>query len=219
MEELARVRYITEQYPGLHGLSNIPSGLLCLELFLLGIGWLTVPGTFFFWSIILTIGLTIAATIFYRFVYGNTRPLRRVLLRDALFAIGLGIGLMVAFILNPLLKLHFDIAEGVLASGIFLYYWPYRRFARHYLVLAGVILCIGLLPLFSGGSDPGLGTCTFTSCAIHIDFGGHVNLFAQSVSAEVMRFLLSYAFLCILGGLGDHLLLKRATAPQQRDVQ
>lgn len=213
MQELARTRYVAEQFPDLQGLTGIPSGLLCLELFVLGTGWLTLPGTLLVWSVGITIVLTIVATIFYRFVYGRTRPLRRVQRRDALFAIGMGILLTIALILDLWLQLPVGLVEIVLAGGLFIYYWPHRGFALHYLVIAIVIVCIGLLPFFGVAPDHSLFICTNNGCTINIVFGSHLNLLSQSPVAVLMRFCLSFAILGIIGGVCDHLLLRRTLAP------
>ncbi len=219
MQESTRTRYVAEQYPDLQGLTSVPVGLFCLELFLLGLSWLVLPGTFLLWSIGITIALIIVATIFYRSTYGSTRPLRRVKRRDALFAIVMGIALAIGLIADPLLQPRVSLTEIALAGAIFLYYWPHRHFAVHYLVIALVIACIGLLPLFGGPPDYSSLTCGNNGCTINFAFGSHLNLLSQSVSAVLMRFLLSFAILGIIGGFCDHLLLKRAFAPLQREVQ
>lgn len=212
MQELARTRYIAEQYANLQGLTGIPLGLLCLELFLYGIGWLILPETFLLWSIAIAIILTIVATMFYRFVYGRSRPLQRIQRRDILFAIGMAIVVASTLLLDSWLQPPVSLTEIALASGLFLYYWPYRRFAFHYLIIAMAIACIGLLPLFGSPPDHSLFICTNNACTINIGFGSHLNLLTQSPTAILMRFLLNFAILGIIGGLCDHLLLRHTFA-------
>ena len=218
MQELARTRYVAEQYPNLQGLTSIPFGLFCLELFLLGIGWLILPGMFFLWSIGITIALIVVATIFYRFAYGRSRTLQRVQRRSDLFAIGVGIIWTIALLLNLWLQPPVSLAEIVLAGGLFLYYWPYRRFALHYLVIAVVIACIGLSPLFSGPPDHSYFMCMQGGCTFTLGFGSHLNLLSQSLTAMLMRLLLSFAILGVIGGFCDHLLLRRTFTPAKRDI-
>jgi hypothetical protein len=218
MQELARTRYVAEQYPNLQGLTSIPFGLFCLELFLLGVGWLILPGTFFLWSIGITITLIVVATIFYRFVYGRSRPLQRVQRRSDLFAIGVAIVLAIVLFLNFWQHPPVSLAEIVLAGSLFLYYWPYRRFALHYLVIAVVIACIGLLPLFGGPLDHSIFMCMQGGCTFTLGFGSHLNLLSQSLAAVLMRLLLSFAILGIVGGFCDHLLLRRTFTPAKREV-
>ena len=130
--------------------------------------------------------------------------MRRVQRRDVLF---------IALLLDPWLQLPVGLAEIVLAGGLFLYYWPHRRFALHYLVITLVIVCIGLLPLFGGPPDDRLFLCTNNGCTLTLGFGSHLNLLSQSLVAVLMRFILSYALLAIGGGLCDHLFLRHTIAP------
>ncbi len=218
MQELARTRYVAEQYPNLQGLTSIPFGLFCLELFLLGTGWLILSGTFLVWSIGITITLIVVATIFYRFAYGRSRPLQHVQRRSALFAIGGAIVLAIALFLNAWLHPPVSLAEIVLAGSLLLYYWPHRRFALHYLIIAVVIACTGLLPLFSSSPDHSIFMCINNGCTFTLGFGSHLNLLSQSLAAMLMRLLLSFAILGIVGGFCDHLLLSRSVISVKREV-
>lgn len=218
MQELARTRYVTEQYSNLQGLTSIPFGLLFLELFLLGVGWLILPGTLLLWSIGITIMLIVVATIFYRFVYGRSHPLQRTQRRSALFAIVVGIMLAIALFLDPWLQPPVSLTEIMLAGGLFLYYWPHRRFVLYYLIIAIIIVCIGLLPLFGGPHDHSIFMCVNNGCTFILGFGRHLNLLSQSLAAVLMRLSLAFAILGIVGGLCDHLLLRHAFTPAKREV-
>jgi hypothetical protein len=199
MQSLAHIRYIAQQYPNLQGLTSVPFGLFFLELVALGMGWLRPPaglgiGTLLLVSIGIVCILTVTAGIYYRLSFGRARPLRRVQLRDILFISGLAVAIVVSLFIDLGLHPGVSVVEWSLAGGIFLYYWPFRRFALHYLVLAAVIAGIGLFPLFGG-------------------FWGE-----QNIAVELVRLALCYGLLCLFGGIFDHLLLVRVFKQTSEDA-
>lgn len=151
MQDLERVRYVTENYRGLQGLRTIPFGFLFVILGAV----MAVKPTWFVDTplllVLLLVGVLLSRLIepliqgYYERRFGRVEPDPEQTRREWRWSIIWFVAFMVGNILNLSLSLSILIWAMPLLVYTLMRYWPKRRYAMHQ--IAGVLVVGGLMLL------------------------------------------------------------------------
>jgi hypothetical protein len=192
MQELRRVRYVTENYINLQGLRWVAWGLLCLAVAAEDAGLLP---TILLFLVGIPIGLALFAWsgYYYSNTYGRVQEPGNA--QSELLRMGVFIATaLTSFLIDRTFHPPIYIAPLVLAAGLLLMHWQIGRPYRwHYLVLA-VLVAVADIALY--WVDPAPGSPLLRAGAVLWTFIG-------------LTFIVS--------GFFDHLLLVQAFKPVAED--
>lgn len=195
-QQLQRVRKVTTNYRYMQGLVLVPIGL-----FFIGIGiWqlvgrpqpagvdvnLWVP-TLYLGGLVLSFTVSALIMVYYRRAFGQVRPSFMNEAGERLAVIGLLVGWIIAVNAQLHWQPSVNLFSLMLALMLFLIWWVTGRFRTHYVVMAGILLVLGVLPLVNPAYD----------------------VLRVSKADNPYTFIV-LGLIYLIGGLGDHFLLIRS---------
>jgi hypothetical protein len=196
IRDMQLLRYAVASYSSLPGLRMTPYGFYILVWTVLAKQLLPVPdwlaqlaqATSGLWLVPIFAVVYILVHRYYQRAFGRVSPLVRSSRRFWLTLLGMGLALMTAIFVDKNLRLPVMTFGLTLSAIVFVSLWPKRPYSLHYLVMAGVVAGISLLPLWG--------------------------VFQPDQYATVG--LLGLGTICLLGGIIDHLLLLKAFEMSRR---
>lgn len=135
MQDLSRVRYVTENYTNLQGLRWIIWGILCLVVAAEDGGWLPTP-------LLILVAMPVGVILFLWSGYYYTHNFGRVEAPDnarveLLRIMVLAVTALTSFLVDRFIRPPIYVAPLVLAGGLAIIHWQVGRPYRwHYLALA-----------------------------------------------------------------------------------
>ncbi len=173
MYDLRRIRYVTEHYEDLKGLTLVPLALWLLGSAAQDVGWLSTPGwlsntLILAWvSVLVVLALMYLIGRLYERAYGSVAPdeVRRVEFDERAF--------MAYWLAVSLTFLAVDLLPSLSQMGMavcitLLWVWWIRRRDKHVLTLAIVVAVMTLAPLLEGLLGPVYPSVTARDIAIKL---------------------------------------------------
>ena len=201
VRDLERVRYVTENYEDLQGLTRVPAGLMVLFVYVFVVVTNFEITTKLVADVVLTLALLVGVLLivgffgirrYYRNRYGRVRVVPRVFRRRRAYG---GLVTLVAMLVTSYLALWvYEIQNFELYPFLFIGLgamevadrWPELRFRPHYFVLGSLMVLFGLILLV-------------------LMFQG--NQYSETLFLHLLMSI--FVLQLVVGGILDHLLLVR----------